>query len=194
MPRDFGAWLDPFAGLLVADRAALDIGCGNGHDTRVLLDAGLTVAAFDLEPGNIQRASRRAPAASFVVADLRTGLPFLPCTFDLIVASLSLHYFDRATTNRIICDIQRVTRPGATLLARVNAVGDTASLWGVGTEHEPDVFEVRPGHIKRFFTEESLSEALEPCFSVLTIDRQETIVTGQRPKQTLVVSATRHDP
>jgi SAM-dependent methyltransferase len=193
MPRDFGAWLDPFAAQLVACQSALDIGCGSGDDSRVLLDAGLNVTAFDLKFSNVQRAASRAIGASLLVADLRTGLPFLTGTLDLIVASLSLHYFNRATTERIVRDIHRVAKPGTTLLARVNVVGDSLSLWGVGIEHEPDVFEVEPGHIKRFFTEQSLSEALDPVFAIRTLDRQETIVTGQHPKQTLVVSATRRD-
>jgi SAM-dependent methyltransferase len=193
MPRDFGAWLDPFAALLVPGQSALDIGCGSGDDTQLLLDAGLIVTSFDLKPNNIQRAASRVMGATLLVADLRTGLPFLSGIFDLVVASLSLHYFNRATTDRILRDIHRVTRPGGTLLTRVNVVGDTESLWGVGVEHEPDVFEVRPGHIKRFFTEESLSEALAPVFTILTLDRRETLVMGQQPKQTLVVSATRRD-
>ncbi len=189
----FGAWLDRFAGDLTPGRSTLEIGCGYGHDARVLLDAGLQVVALDLKRDNIQVAVENAPAASFVVADLRDGLPFGDRAFDLVVASLSLHYFDHATTDRILRDVQRVTTPGATLLARVNTVGDRASLWGVGVEHEPDYFEVEPGHFKRFFSEASLRDVLDPYFEIDLLVPMETTVAGERPKQTLVVRATRRD-
>jgi SAM-dependent methyltransferase len=189
----FGPWLDNFPNALTPGQAVLDIGCGHGHDTRTLLAAGLNVVAIDLDPSNIRRASANAPQASFAVADLRTGLPFRDDTFNLVVASLSLHYFDRATTARILRDIHRVTTPGATLLARVNTVGDTASLWGVGIEHEPDFFEVQPGHFKRFYTETSLREALAPRFDINQLFPMAITVNGHQPKQTLVAHAICRD-
>jgi SAM-dependent methyltransferase len=190
----FGPWLDNFPDALTPGQTALDIGCGHGYDTRILLAAGLHVVALDLDPSNIRRATANAPRASFAVADLRTGLPFRDGTFNLAVASLSLHYFDRATTERILHDIHRVTTPDATLLARVNTVGDTASLWGVGIEHEQDFFEVEPGHFKRFYTETSLREALAPHFDINQLFPMAITVNGLQPKQTLVARATRRDP
>jgi len=193
MHRFFEAWLDHFANDLIPGQLAVDIGCGHGDDTRVLTDAGLRVVAFDLKRSNIQTAVATAPDARFVVADLRDGLPFRDHTFDLAVASLSLHYFDRDTTDRIVGDIHRILNPGATLLTRVNTVGDVASLWGVGTEIEPDFFEAEPGLFKRFFTEASLSEALEPYFTITQLFPAPILVDGQRPKQTLVARATHRD-
>jgi hypothetical protein len=114
-------------------------------------------------------------------------------TFDLAVASLSLHYFDRATMDRILRDIHRVLHNSATLLTRVNVVGDVASLWGTGIEHERDYFEVEPGVFKRFYTEESVREALDTHFRIDRQFRMETLVQGRHPKQTIVVRATRRD-
>ena len=193
MQHDYGAWLDNFPDALIPGQTALDIGCGHGHDTRTLVDAGLHVVALDLNSGNIRRAVENAPAASILVTDLRIGLPFRDSTFDLAVASLSLHYFNRATTDRILHDIHRVTTPNATLLARVNVVGDVASLWSEGIEHEPDYFEVQPGVFKRFYTEESLREALAPHFDINRLFPMTTFVHGHHPKQTIVVRATRRD-
>lgn len=193
MHHDYGAWLGHFPEALTPGQTALDIGCGSGDDTLVLLAAGLRVTAIDLKPENVHRASSRATTAAFVVADLRAGLPFRPTTFNLAVASLSLHYFDRATTARILHDIHRVTTPGATFLIRVNVVGDTASLWGTGTEHEPDFFEVQPGVFKRFYTESSLQAALDPHFDIIRLFPMATVVHGNHPKQTLVARATRRN-
>jgi hypothetical protein len=70
-------------------------------------------------------------------------------------------------------------------------VGDTASLYGQGPEHEPDYFEVEPGHFKRFFSEASLRETLALHLEVAFIISQKTPVHGQYVKQTLVARATR---
>ena len=189
----YGAWLDNFADALNPGQTALDIGCGHGHDTRTLVAAGLHVVAIDLTPENIRRAAANAPQASFAVADVRTSIPFHDGTFDLAVASLSLHYFDRSTTDRILRDVHRVLIPGATLLTRVNTVGDRDSLWGIGTEREPDYFEVEPGHFKRFYTDASLREALAPHFDINQLFPMAITIHGNQPKQTLVVRATRRD-
>lgn len=193
MSRDYGPWLDEFRDVLMSGQRALDIGCGKGYDTRLLLDAGVSVVSLDRNLDNLRHAAGHASDACFICTDLRNGLPLRDSTFDLAVASLSLHYFDRVTTDRILRDIHRVTTPGATLLARVNAVGDVASSWGTGIEHEPDYFEVEPGLFKRFFTDATLRDALEPYFDIATIVAQETLAGGRSPKQTLVVRAIRRD-
>jgi len=193
MHREFGNWLDDFAAVLVPNQTAIDIGCGHGDDTLTLLNAGLSVVAFDVDPDRVSNAATRAPAASCVAADLRSGIPLCDAVADVAIASLSLHYFDRQTTDSILRDLRRVTRRGATLLARVNVVGDQISRWGVGTERERDYFEVQPGEFKRFFTEETLQEAIDPHFAIDELYRRTTLVQEQHPKQTLVVRAIRHD-
>ncbi|MGH9176902.1 MAG: class I SAM-dependent methyltransferase [Vicinamibacterales bacterium] len=193
MPHDYGPWLDQFPDALIAGQTALDIGCGRGDDALVLARAGLTVVALDVDREAIREAAGRVPAAAFVVADLRDGLAICTVAVDLITASLSLHYFDRATTAEIVRELHRVLRQGGTLLARVNVVGDVDSLWGQGIEHEPDFFEVEPDRFKRFFHEASLRETLEPAFDIGIIVPRPTLVHGAYPKQTLVVCAARRD-
>lgn len=193
MQHDYGIWLDDFPDSLTSGQTVLDIGCGGGDDAVDLVSAGLDVVAVDLKPDNIRRASSRVKDASFVVADLRAGLPFRDGVFDLAVASLSLHYFDRATTDRILRDLRRVLVEGATLLTRVNVVGDVASLWGIGIECEPDFFEVEPGIFKRFYTEASLREALDPYFRIDRLFPKETRVFGRGLKRTILARATRRD-
>lgn len=189
--REYGPWLDQLAGFLQPGLTALELGCGLGDDARLLAIRGLRVIGLDRDLERVRQAALRVPAASFVVADLTATLPFRDATVDLVVASLSLHYFDHQTTAAIVDEIRRVLREGGRLLARVNAVGDRQSAYGVGIELEPDVFEVEPGHIKRFFTPASLRELLEPAFTIETLVEEETTSRYQDTKQTLVVRARR---
>jgi SAM-dependent methyltransferase len=189
--REYGAWLGEHADFLVPGCVAIDAGCGVGDDSAELVAAGLCIVGIDLSPARLALAARRAPAASYVCGDLRRGLPFRGGAADLVVASLSLHYYDRRTTDALVRDVRRVLRPDGTLLCRVNVVGDTASRYGEGTELEPDFFETQPGRFKRFFSEASLRAILSPHLDVESIVRRETLVQGQHVKQTLVARARR---
>lgn len=78
----------------VAGRRVLDVGCGAGPLTAWMADHGAEVTGMDVSPAMLQLAKDRiADRATFVVADLSEPLPFAgDATFDLVVASLVLHY------------------------------------------------------------------------------------------------------
>ncbi|HUG14757.1 MAG TPA: class I SAM-dependent methyltransferase [Thermomicrobiales bacterium] len=187
--REYGPWLDQFADDLRPGIVALDLGCGVGDDAHFLAGRGLAVVGVELSRERIARAAPHVPEACFVRASLSAPLPLRDRAVDMVVASLSLHYFDRPTTEGIAREIARVLRPGGVLLTRVNAVGDVASGYGAGVEREPDLFEVEPGYLKRFFTEESLRALLELRFEIAAISRQRTHGSEGLPKQTIVARA-----
>jgi SAM-dependent methyltransferase len=187
--HEYGAWLNSHEDVLQPGLFALDLGCGLGNDTRTLIARGMSVVGLDVSRQRVRRASGNVPGGMFVIADLARGLPFQTGSFDLVVASLSLHYFDAPTTDAIVRDITRVLRENGVLLTRVNTAGDVASGYGAGIEVEPDLFEVEPGRLKRFFTEETLRELLCRSLEVEAIERQVTLVRGQQRKQTLVARA-----
>jgi SAM-dependent methyltransferase len=166
----------------------LDLGCGPGDDTAQLTAMGLSVVALDRDRPSLLQARAAAPTARFVQGDIAGGLPFKPCVFDVVVASLSLHYFHWETTRRIVREVAALIRPGGRLLCRVNQVGDVHFDYGVGPEREPELFEVRPGHLKRFFSEETLAELLDESFEIDAL-WAETTTRWEQPKRTLVARA-----
>ncbi len=172
---DPASWLRELGPLAAPGERALDLGCAVGADLPALLDLGLEVVGFDRDERLLGHARAQVPGATFVVGDLTEPLPFPDGHFALVVASLSLHYLDRATTRRAVDEIRRVLRPSGALVVRVNRVGDVGSGWGVGQEIEPDLFEVG-GAQKRFFDEASLRELLEPGF---VLDRLEPGTTNR---------------
>ena len=85
-------------------RAALDVGCREGHQSRWLTSRGYVVTSIDLEPS--------MPGAMTVNVDL--GLPFADASFDLIWCSEVIeHLKDPAFA---MAELRRVTRPGGTLV------------------------------------------------------------------------------
>ena len=98
---------------------ALDIG-GRGIVAPMLRARGIATVACDLSPRMAARGGGLAVAAD------EEALPFAPGSFDLVVASLSLHW-----TNDLpgaLIQIRRSLRPEGLFLASVPALGTLAEL------------------------------------------------------------------
>jgi 2-polyprenyl-3-methyl-5-hydroxy-6-metoxy-1,4-benzoquinol methylase len=111
---DHETWIRPALEKLgdVAGRRVLDFGCGHGMMAVVLARRGADVTAFDLSPGYLQEANRRAEAngvtVNFVQAD-GERLPFASGAFDAIWGNAIIHHLDIPTAAR---EVWRVLRPG----------------------------------------------------------------------------------
>ena len=96
----------------VRDLAGLDIGCGEGHNTRLLADRGARVTAVDISPVFI-RYAREEEAREPRTIDYRVAsavaLPFDDAAFDFAVAFMSL--MDIPETERVLAEAYRVLKP-----------------------------------------------------------------------------------
>ncbi len=103
----------------VAGQRVLDAGCGSGPLFAALRDRGAEVSGFDQSGGMVELARERLGAdADLRVADLAEPLPFPDGEFDLVTASLVLHYLrDWAAP---LGELRRVLKPGGRLIASVN--------------------------------------------------------------------------
>jgi SAM-dependent methyltransferase len=138
----------------------LEIGCGRGHDTRYLVQAGCQVTTLDLSWNALQYIARTLPSTRWVNAALPDPLPFRTATFAYVVAGLSLHYFRWQDTRSVIQEIGRVLKPDGVLIFRVNSTEDVAHGAGRGEEIEPNLF-LYEGRYKRFFTESMCRELFD---------------------------------
>ena len=98
---------------------ALDVG-GRGAVAPLLRVRGIDVVSCDLSPA--MAALNAGPA---VAAD-EEFLPFKPASFDLVVASLSLHWVNDLPGALI--QLRHALRPGGLLLASLPALGTLAEL------------------------------------------------------------------
>jgi SAM-dependent methyltransferase len=111
---DHETWIRPAFGRLgdVAGLDVLDHGCGHGMAAVVLARRGARVTAFDLSPGYLAEAARRARANGVAVAFVRADgerLPFADGRFDRVWGNAILHHLDLAVAAR---ELRRVLRPG----------------------------------------------------------------------------------
>lgn len=71
----------------------LELGCGTGLMTRLLLDRGAHVTGVDRSAPMLARARKRAPEATFIEHDVPTLSP--PGAYDRVILSYILHELDR---------------------------------------------------------------------------------------------------
>jgi len=94
----------------------LDIGCGEGSNTRELVRLGARMHAIDVAPTFIRYAHDAEKAKplgiAYVVADA-TDLPFATGSFDFATAFMSM--MDMANHGAALCEAARVFRPGGFL-------------------------------------------------------------------------------
>jgi ubiquinone/menaquinone biosynthesis C-methylase UbiE len=100
----------------VGGLSGLDIGCGEGHNTRLLAQRGARVTAIDISGVFIQYAKRSEEQEPLGI-DYRVAsaveLPFGDSTFDFAVGFMS--FMDIPETERVLAEAQRVLKPGGFL-------------------------------------------------------------------------------
>ncbi len=102
----------------VAGLEILDAGCGSGPLTEALRAKGAVVSGFDLSPVMVDLARKRlGDEADVRVADLGAPLPYPDDKFDLVVASLSLHYVEDWAS--ALTELRRVLKPGGRLIVSI---------------------------------------------------------------------------
>ncbi len=99
--------LPPIDGLQV-----LDIGCGEGNNTRLLHQRGARVTALDVSAVFLRAARDADPSIDYVLAD-GTFTPFANDTFDAATAFMSV--MDMPDPAAALAEVARVVRPGGWL-------------------------------------------------------------------------------
>ena len=110
---DHETWIRPAFARLgdVRGKTILDYGCGHGMAAVTLARAGARVSAFDLSPGYVAEAERRAAvngvSVEFRVADAE-HLPYADASFDAVWGNAILHHLD---LHRAGAELHRVLKP-----------------------------------------------------------------------------------
>lgn len=155
----YDSWLDDYKEELKGhkDSRILDLGCGIGANTQYLTERGYRVLAADYSKEALKNIDQFIPESETKYVDMEKTLPFEDETFYIIIADISLHYFDRNATLRLMDEIRRILKPGGILLARVSSIHDTYYGAGAGREMEPRFYD-HGSYAQRYFNETDVKE------------------------------------
>jgi RimJ/RimL family protein N-acetyltransferase/ubiquinone/menaquinone biosynthesis C-methylase UbiE len=131
-PFDRG-WLEAFAARQAGQGPVCDLGCGPGHVTRYLKDAGLDgVFGLDLSPGMIEAARRRFGDLSFAVGNM-DHIDAADDAWAAAILQYSIVNRPTSTLPTVFAELARVVRPGGELLIAFHLGGEvlpTDEFWG----------------------------------------------------------------
>ncbi|MGH4017752.1 MAG: class I SAM-dependent methyltransferase [Pseudonocardiaceae bacterium] len=100
----------------VSGARGIDLGCGDGHNTRLVADRGAAMTGLDIAAGFVAAAhdeeARNPRGISYVQASA-AALPFPGGSFDFACAFMSL--MDMPDPRRVLAEAARVLRPGGFL-------------------------------------------------------------------------------
>ena len=116
--------LDAFASLLGPGARVADLGCGPGHVTAYLADAGLDASGVDLSPGMIEVARSRYPGSSFEVGSM-LELAAEDGSLDGALAWYSVIHLDDDQRPGAYTEMARTVRPGGWLLVGFHVSGQS---------------------------------------------------------------------
>ncbi len=94
----------------------LDIGCGEGHNTRLLAERGAQVTAIDISEAFIQHAKRLEEQEPFGInyqVASAVELPFADSIFDFATGFMS--FMDIPETDCVLAEVCRVLKSGGFL-------------------------------------------------------------------------------
>lgn len=151
--------LDKFTDILQKNKnkEILDLGCWIGADTQYLIERGYKVLSCDFANEALKSIEKNIPNSRTLNINMMKKFPIKDETYSLIIADLSLHYFDNKTTTKIMEEIKRILKPNGILLARVATIKDT-NFWAGKWEEIEKNFYLVEWYKKRFFNKEDVQK------------------------------------
>lgn len=96
---------------IIPETKVLDLCCGSGQATGVLVKYSQDVTGLDASPLSLKRAQQNVPQAKYVEA-FAEQMPFPDNCFDLVHTSAALHEMEPLQLRQIIKEVYRVLKPG----------------------------------------------------------------------------------
>lgn len=174
-------WLDNWRDHLLG-RRILELGAGSGRDTVRLRKLADQLVSTDLQP---------KLELDIVGLDHSKPIPFPSESFDVVVASLCLHYFEWGLTKEIVSRLNNLLSPIGLLICRVNSSNDK-NYGAIGhPQIEEGLFNVE-GHKKRFFSKDDIVSLFQDHWKIESIE-EKSIDRYEKVKVIWELSASKKD-
>jgi len=160
----------------------LEIGCGAGRHVLLFARAGLEVVGTDITRSALDFTRRRLEQEGVggVILEQASAeeLPFPDASFDAVLAWRFLHVLDREQAERAVAEMERVLRPGGSLMVGTRSPRSTTHeliCEGRGADRD---FDYRSGQLSEralkeiYYTRDEL-EALFSRFKDVEIEHME---------------------
>jgi len=134
----------------------LDLGCGDGRDSKYFAKKGLEVVGVDFSESGIKKIQQNKAENIKILNKNIEDIVFPNNSFDIVYAHLSLHYFNNETTDKIFNKIYDILKPDGYFFVKCKSTDD--SLFGVGEKMGKNMY--KKSHTRHFFSKEYMKEKL----------------------------------
>lgn len=166
---------EQISSLLPQSGKLLELGAGQGQDSRYFARLDYQVTATDLVDTGLKESARKAAeehlTINFQKVDIGEQLPFADNTFDSVYSHLGLHYLNKVGTEKMFKEIHRVLKPDGILAALFNTAEDP-EIHSAGFEKIEDNYyrEKAFDFYKRYFSVEDTQKFIQGLFKPLLLD------------------------
>ena len=167
----YDGWLDHYLGLFHKEDKIVELGGGRAYDSRYLLEKGFTdITVCDFSKEVLEIIKKEVPNLKTLNFDMKDEIPFQDNSINVIIADLSIHYFDTNTTIFLANEIYRVLKKNGIFIARVNSTND--KLYIPNTNQLEENYFYNGEIYKRFFSEDSIKSFFNK-FSFYSIEEKD---------------------
>lgn len=162
-------WLNKYLKYIEKDNKILEIGCGRAYSSIYLYNEGYkNITASDISETALNKIKEENEHLNTQILNISGKYPYKDNEIDIIIADLSLHYFNKLETKKIVNEIFRVLSKNGYLIIRVNSTSDLLHIPENTKEIENNYY--YDGTIyKKFFTKEELEE-LFSNYKIIELD------------------------
>lgn len=164
-------WITDYRQYFNGKGKCLDLGCGIGQYSKELMNYGYEVTSADISDIALKKVKEFNGCV--VKVDMKEKLPFLDCSFDLVFANLSIHYFSDKDTKNLILEIKRILKKGGLFVGSVNGIQGYEKIKDTAVELEQHYWFNKNKYV-RLFDKNDLEKYLD-VFDILKIEEKETV-------------------
>jgi ubiquinone/menaquinone biosynthesis C-methylase UbiE len=156
--------------ILPKNTKLIDLGAGQGQDSRFFADNNFQVTSTDLTTKalEISKSKHLDQNIEYKVVDLSQELPFKNSSYDIVYSHLALQFFDEETTKKLFDEIYRILKKGGIFAAFVNTINDPEVARSEKIEEE--YFLCPVGIKKRFFSIEYFRQLIGNKYQIKILD------------------------
>lgn len=152
----------------------LDLGAGQGQDSRYFAELGYDVTSTDISDSALKLSKENAEGLDikFMEVDITNKLPFEDNSFDIVYSHMALHYFTDKKTREVFQEIFRVLKPQGILASLFNTIEDAETTDPGYTSIEKDYYKSPEGLLKRYFSVDYLKDVTGELFTPAILDNK----------------------
>ena len=164
-------WIDEYKEYFDKAGKCLELGCGVGQYSKRLMEYGYDVTSTDISEIALEEVKKFNNNTKIV--DMSEKLPFNNDSFNIVFASLSIHYFDDKTTRNLMLEIKRVLKNDGLFIGSVNGKEGLNTIKDTAVKLEENFYLNKNKYI-RLFDENELKKYLD-IFDIELIEKREII-------------------